>query len=141
MCVCVCVCVRAREREGWLLSLWCSVNFRESPDELWPYCLLQLSAIVDGIYAEHGHTAGSFTHLASDRLLVGGGADARSLQGAKGINNFVGCLRKVSQICRINVIHFTYRDLLSGVASRSVTEQVALITAIWDSRISQNKCS
>ncbi|XP_076637715.1 neurexin 1 isoform X2 [Colletes latitarsis] len=55
----------------------------------------KLSAIVDGIYAEHGHTAGSFTHLASDRLLVGGGADARSLQGAKGINNFVGCLRKV----------------------------------------------
>ncbi|XP_070156570.1 neurexin 1 isoform X1 [Polyergus mexicanus] len=55
----------------------------------------RLSAIVDGIYAEHGHTAGSFAHLASDRLLVGGGADARSLQGAKGINNFVGCLRKV----------------------------------------------
>ncbi|KAG7203255.1 hypothetical protein KM043_010353 [Ampulex compressa] len=55
----------------------------------------RLSAIVDGIYAEHGHTAGSFTHLASDLLLVGGGADARSLQGAKGINNFVGCLRKV----------------------------------------------
>ncbi|XP_039303872.1 neurexin-3 isoform X5 [Solenopsis invicta] len=53
----------------------------------------RLSAIVDGVYAEHGHTAGSFTHLASDRLLVGGGA--RSLQGAKGINNFVGCLRKV----------------------------------------------
>lgn len=60
--------------------------------------LLQLSAIVDGIYAEHGHTAGSFAHLASDRLLVGGGADARSLQGAKGINNFVGCLRKVGSI-------------------------------------------
>lgn len=59
------------------------------------FFLLQLSAIVDGIYAEHGHTAGSFTRLASDRLLVGGGADARSLQGAKGINNFVGCLRKV----------------------------------------------
>ncbi|XP_017757069.1 PREDICTED: LOW QUALITY PROTEIN: neurexin-3-like, partial [Eufriesea mexicana] len=58
----------------------------------------RLSAIVDGIYAEHGHTAGSFTHLASDRLLVGGGADARSLQGAKGINNFVGCLRKVEFI-------------------------------------------
>ncbi|XP_054001780.1 neurexin-1 isoform X3 [Hylaeus anthracinus] len=57
-----------------------------------------LSAIVDGIYAEHGHTAGSFTHFASDRLLVGGGADARSLQGAKGINNFVGCLRKVEFI-------------------------------------------
>ncbi|XP_076166768.1 neurexin 1 isoform X2 [Ptiloglossa arizonensis] len=53
----------------------------------------RLSAIVDAIYAEHGHTAGSFIHLASDRLLVGGGA--RSLQGAKGINNFVGCLRKV----------------------------------------------
>ncbi|KAL6444648.1 hypothetical protein ACFW04_002028 [Cataglyphis niger] len=55
----------------------------------------RLSAIVDGIYAEHGHTAGSFAHLASDQLLVGGGADAKSLQGAKGIINFVGCLRKV----------------------------------------------
>ncbi|KZC06676.1 Neurexin-3-alpha [Dufourea novaeangliae] len=54
-----------------------------------------VSAIVDGIYAEHGNTAGSFKHLARDRLLVGGGADARSLLGAKGINNFVGCLRKV----------------------------------------------
>ncbi|OAD57170.1 Neurexin-3-alpha [Eufriesea mexicana] len=63
-------------------------------EDLWS----SLSAIVDGIYAEHGHTAGSFTHLASDRLLVGGGADARSLQGAKGINNFVGCLRKVEFI-------------------------------------------
>lgn len=86
-----------RERERFL-SQRRRRNFRESPDELWPHCLLQLSAIVDGIYAEHGHTAGSFTHLASDRLLVGGGADARSLQGAKGINNFVGCLRKVSEI-------------------------------------------
>lgn len=57
--------------------------------------MLQLQAVVDGIYTEQGHTAGSFTRLASDRLLVGGGADARSLQGAKGINNFVGCLRKV----------------------------------------------
>ncbi|XP_036146252.1 neurexin-1 isoform X5 [Monomorium pharaonis] len=55
----------------------------------------KLSAMVDGLYTDHGHTAGSFTHLASRRLLVGGGADARSLQGAKGINNFVGCLRKV----------------------------------------------
>ncbi|XP_051160690.1 neurexin-1 [Leptopilina boulardi] len=55
----------------------------------------RLSANVDGIYTEHGHTAGSFTKLASDRLFVGGGADARSLTGAKGINNFVGCLRKV----------------------------------------------
>ncbi|XP_024942008.1 neurexin-1 isoform X3 [Cephus cinctus] len=55
----------------------------------------RLSAMVDGIYTKHEHTAGSFTKLASDRLLVGGGADARSLQGAKGINNFVGCLRKV----------------------------------------------
>ncbi|XP_076392462.1 neurexin 1 isoform X3 [Megachile rotundata] len=58
----------------------------------------RLSAIVDGIYTEHGHTAGSFTHLASDRLVVGGGAEAKSLQGAKGINNFVGCLRKVEFI-------------------------------------------
>lgn len=64
--------------------------------------LLQLSAVVDGIYAEHGHTAGSFTRLASDQLLVGGAADTNSLQGAKGITNFVGCLRKVSSMtdCR-----------------------------------------
>ena len=119
VCVCVCVCVR---REGWLLSLWRSVNFRESPDELWLHCLLQLSALVDGIYAEHGHTAGSFTHLASDRLLVGGGADARSLQGAKGINNFVGCLRKVSEICSFAGSTWSTLPLaiyLAGVASRS----------------------
>ncbi|XP_043272551.1 neurexin-3 isoform X2 [Venturia canescens] len=55
----------------------------------------KLSAVVDGIYAEHGHTAGSFTRLASDQLLVGGGADTNALQGAKGITNFVGCLREV----------------------------------------------
>ncbi|XP_046600908.1 neurexin-1 isoform X2 [Neodiprion lecontei] len=55
----------------------------------------RLSAVVDGVFADHGHTAGSFSRLASDRLFVGGGADARSLHGAKGINNFVGCLRKV----------------------------------------------
>ncbi|XP_048506164.1 neurexin-3 isoform X4 [Athalia rosae] len=55
----------------------------------------RLSAVVDAVFADHGHTAGAFTRLASDRLFVGGGADARSLQGAKGINNFVGCLRKV----------------------------------------------
>lgn len=60
--------------------------------------LLQLSAIVDGIYAEHAHTAGSFTRLASDELLVGGGADTKLLQGAKGITNFVGCLRKVGTL-------------------------------------------
>ncbi|KAK0073570.1 hypothetical protein PV325_009541, partial [Microctonus aethiopoides] len=54
-----------------------------------------LSAIVDGIYAEHAHTAGSFTRLASDQLLVGGGADTKAMQGAKGMTNFVGCLRKV----------------------------------------------
>lgn len=63
--------------------------------------MFQLSANVDGIYTEHGHTAGSFTKLASDRLFVGGGADARSLTGAKGINNFVGCLRKVSLILTV----------------------------------------
>ncbi|XP_031785413.1 neurexin-1 isoform X3 [Nasonia vitripennis] len=55
----------------------------------------RLSATVDGLYTENGHTAGSFTKLASERLLVGGGADARALLGSKGINNFVGCLRKV----------------------------------------------
>uniref|UniRef100_A0A0C9QZT5 NRX3A_1 protein n=4 Tax=Fopius arisanus TaxID=64838 RepID=A0A0C9QZT5_9HYME len=55
----------------------------------------RLSAIVDSIYAEHAHTAGSFTRLPSKQLLVGGGADPKTLQGAKGITNFVGCLRKV----------------------------------------------
>ncbi|CAB0031237.1 unnamed protein product, partial [Trichogramma brassicae] len=55
----------------------------------------RLTASVDGIYTEQGHTAGAFTRLASERLLVGGGADARELAGSKGINNFVGCMRKV----------------------------------------------
>ncbi|XP_008554083.1 neurexin-3 [Microplitis demolitor] len=55
----------------------------------------KLSAIVDGIYADHAHTAGSFTHLSSSQLLVGGSDDAHSVQGIKGMTNFVGCLRKV----------------------------------------------
>ncbi|XP_076289211.1 neurexin 1 isoform X2 [Lasioglossum baleicum] len=75
---------------------WHKIVVQRQVQELSPittFC--KLSAIVDGIYPARGQTAGSFTHLASDRLLVGGGAEVRSLQGAKGINNFVGCLRKI----------------------------------------------
>ncbi|XP_076378751.1 neurexin 1 isoform X3 [Megalopta genalis] len=75
---------------------WHKVVVHRQVQEISPittFC--KLSAMVDGIYPAHGQTAGSFTHLVSDRLIVGGGADVRSLQGAKGINNFVGCLRKI----------------------------------------------
>ncbi|KAH0567853.1 hypothetical protein KQX54_015077 [Cotesia glomerata] len=54
-----------------------------------------LSAIVDGIYADHAHTAGSFTYLASSQLLIGGGIDTNMFHGIKGMTNFVGCLRKL----------------------------------------------
>lgn len=55
----------------------------------------QLSAIVDGVYADHSHIAGSFTILSSSRVYVGGAVNTRALLGARVHNNFVGCLRKV----------------------------------------------
>ena len=56
---------------------------------------LQLSAVVDGVYSEHSHTAGTFTMLSSSRVYVGGSQNTHALPGSRIHSNFVGCLRKV----------------------------------------------
>ncbi|XP_068083571.1 neurexin 1 [Anabrus simplex] len=55
----------------------------------------RLSAVVDGVYTDHSHIAGSFTMLSSSRVYVGGSQNTYALPGSKIHNNFVGCLRKV----------------------------------------------
>ncbi|XP_046401405.1 neurexin-1 isoform X2 [Ischnura elegans] len=56
----------------------------------------RVSVVVDGIYSEHSHTAGTFSFLSSSLVYVGGSEDPRSLQGSlRAHANFVGCLRKV----------------------------------------------
>nr|CAD7588018.1 unnamed protein product [Timema genevievae] len=81
----------------------------ERPDEIWRLfqtsvalrscvqysSLFQLSAVVDGVYSEHSHTAGTFTMLSSSRVYVGGSLNTHALPGSKIHSNFVGCLRKV----------------------------------------------
>lgn len=57
----------------------------------------QLSAVVDGVYADHSHIAGKFTMLSSSKVYVGGSVNTRALHGARVHNNFVGCMRKVSK--------------------------------------------
>lgn len=54
-----------------------------------------MSAIVDDVYNDHSHVAGSFTMLASSRAHVGGSLNARALPGARVHTNFIGCLKKV----------------------------------------------
>ncbi|KAJ9589946.1 hypothetical protein L9F63_016930, partial [Diploptera punctata] len=54
----------------------------------------RLSAVVDGVYTEHSHTAGTFTMLSSSRVYVGGSQNTHALPGSRIHNNFVGCLRK-----------------------------------------------
>lgn len=79
-------------------------------------CHLQLSAVVDGVYADHSHIAGKFTILSSSRVYVGGSINTRALPGARVHNNFVGCMRKVSdffcfQFCtcaKINCLTFLF---------------------------------
>ena len=56
---------------------------------------LQLSAVVDGVYSEHSHTAGTFTMLSSSKVYVGGSQNTHALPGSRIHSNFVGCLRKV----------------------------------------------
>lgn len=60
--------------------------------------LFQLSAVVDGVYADHSHIAGKFTMLSSSRVYVGGSLNTRALPGARVHNNFVGCMRKASEV-------------------------------------------
>ncbi|KAH1014811.1 hypothetical protein HUJ05_012636, partial [Dendroctonus ponderosae] len=67
----------------------------------------RLSAVVDGVYADHSHIAGKFTMLSSGRLYVGGSINTRALPGARVHNNFVGCMRKVEFVAdtlRLNLL-------------------------------------
>lgn len=57
-----------------------------------------MSAVVDDVYTEHSHVAGSFTMLASSRAHVGGSLNARALPGARVHTNFIGCLKKVTKL-------------------------------------------
>lgn len=54
--------------------------------------------MVDDVYTEHSHVAGSFTMLASSRAHVGGSLNARALPGARVHTNFIGCLKKVTKL-------------------------------------------
>lgn len=60
------------------------------------FFLSQLSAVVDGVYSEHSHTAGTFNMLSSSRVYVGGSQNTHALPGSRIHSNFVGCLRKVN---------------------------------------------
>ncbi|XP_028031310.1 neurexin-1-like isoform X3 [Bombyx mandarina] len=67
----------------------------------------RVSAIVDDVYSDHSHVAGSFTMLASSRAHVGGSLNARALPGARVHTNFIGCLKKVefsADTLRLNLI-------------------------------------
>ncbi|XP_061721601.1 neurexin 1 isoform X2 [Cydia pomonella] len=67
----------------------------------------RVSAVVDDVYTEHSHVAGSFTMLASSRAHVGGSLNARALPGARVHTNFIGCLKKVefsADTLRLNLI-------------------------------------
>ncbi|XP_064212008.1 neurexin 1 [Tribolium castaneum] len=67
----------------------------------------RLSAVVDGVYADHSHIAGKFTMLSSSRVYVGGSINTRALPGARVHTNFVGCMRKVEFVAdtlRLNLL-------------------------------------
>ncbi|XP_014288762.3 neurexin 1, partial [Halyomorpha halys] len=80
----------------------------------------RLSLVVDGVYAEHSNTAGTFTMLSSSRAYVGGAENVLKLSGSKVHNNFVGCLRKVemnADTLRLNLIELARTgSRLVGVA-------------------------
>ncbi|KAK9891151.1 hypothetical protein WA026_013467 [Henosepilachna vigintioctopunctata] len=71
------------------------------------YAKGRLSAVIDGVYADHSHIAGKFTMLLSSRVYVGGSINTRALPGARVHNNFVGCMRKVEFVAdtlRLNLL-------------------------------------
>ncbi|KAF6200207.1 hypothetical protein GE061_006510 [Apolygus lucorum] len=80
----------------------------------------RLSLVVDGVYAEHSNTAGTFTMLSSSRAYVGGTENVLTLTSSKVHNNFVGCLRKVefnADTLRLNLIELARTgSKLVGVA-------------------------
>lgn len=43
-------------------------------------------------------TNGNFSDITSRELFVGGASDVRLLNGSKATQNFIGCLREVSNI-------------------------------------------
>jgi hypothetical protein len=67
--------------------------------------LLQLSAVVDGVYSKHSHTAGTFSMLSSSRVYVGGSQNTHALPGSRIHSNFVGCLRKVTYVTVLCVLY------------------------------------
>ncbi|CAG4930590.1 unnamed protein product [Parnassius apollo] len=87
---------------------WHKLTVRRKIQEITPltsFC--RVSAVVDDVYTDHSHVAGSFTMLASSRAHVGGSLNARALPGARVHTNFIGCLKKVefsADTLRLNLI-------------------------------------
>ncbi|KAL4710241.1 hypothetical protein ACJJTC_005414, partial [Scirpophaga incertulas] len=87
---------------------WHKLTVHRRVQEITPmtsFC--RVSAIVDDVYSDHSHVAGSFTMLASSRAHVGGSLNARALPGARVHTNFIGCLKKVefsADTLRLNLI-------------------------------------
>ncbi|XP_044728406.1 neurexin-1 isoform X1 [Chrysoperla carnea] len=87
---------------------WHKVTVHRKIQEISPitsFC--RLSAVVDGVYADHSHIAGKFTMLSSSRVYVGGSINTRALPGSRINKNFIGCLRKVEFVAdtlRLNLI-------------------------------------
>nr|XP_032521515.1 neurexin-1-like [Danaus plexippus plexippus] len=87
---------------------WHKLTVRRKIQEITPFTsFCRVSAVVDDVYSEHSHVAGSFTMLASSRAHVGGSLNARALPGARVHTNFIGCLKKVefsADTLRLNLI-------------------------------------
>ncbi|CAH2046084.1 unnamed protein product, partial [Iphiclides podalirius] len=87
---------------------WHKLTVRRRIQEITPFTsFCRVSAVVDDVYSEHSHVAGSFSMLASSRAHVGGSLNARALPGARVHTNFIGCLKKVefsADTLRLNLI-------------------------------------
>ncbi|XP_053613214.1 neurexin 1-like isoform X1 [Plodia interpunctella] len=87
---------------------WHKLTVHRRVQEITPHTsFCRVSAVVDDVYLEHSHVAGSFTMLASSRAHVGGSLNARALPGARVHTNFIGCLKKVefsADTLRLNLI-------------------------------------
>ncbi|XP_045527567.1 neurexin-1 isoform X1 [Pieris brassicae] len=87
---------------------WHKLTVRRKIQEITPFTsFCRVSAVVDDVYSEHAHVAGSFTMLASSRAHVGGSLNTRALPGARVHTNFIGCLKKVefsADTLRLNLI-------------------------------------
>ncbi|XP_050685087.1 neurexin-1 isoform X3 [Leptidea sinapis] len=87
---------------------WHKLTVRRKIQEITPFTsFCRVSAVVDDVYTEHSHVAGSFTMLGSSRAHVGGSLNTRALPGARVHTNFIGCLKKVefsADTLRLNLI-------------------------------------